>query len=65
MKVFQKSDIIIYEWPCQPSFDNETQDSTNMSRKEKTQEKMISSLQAVFCKGYYRSWVFSQGKRTA
>jgi len=28
-----------------------------------TPEQMIRSLQGVFCKGRYRSWIFTQGKK--
>ena len=31
---------------------------------KETPEQMIRSLQGFFCKGRYRSWTFTQGKKT-
>jgi len=31
---------------------------------KETPEQMIRSLQAIFCKDRYRSWTFTQGKKT-
>ena len=42
----------VYEWPYQPTSED----------KKQTPEEMIRSLQGVFCKGRYHSWVFSREK---
>jgi len=31
---------------------------------KETPEQMIRSLQGIFCKGRYRAWTFTQGKKT-
>jgi hypothetical protein len=55
-----------YEWPCQPhSVETRNRNSKHPVSKDKpqdkkTQENIIRDLQGIFCKGRYRSWVFTQ-----
>jgi len=39
-------------------------DVTSKQPLKETPEQMIRSLQGVFCKGRYRSWTFTQRKKT-
>ena len=56
----------VYEWPYQPNQKknkHRTENSNRKNSKEKqSEEEMIRSLQGVFCKGRYRSWVFSHDR---
>ena len=69
MKRVPAAEHIVYEWPYQPTLE-ENQHSKHLNkenkprRKEKKQtpEQMIHSLQGVFCGGRYRTWVFSREK---
>jgi len=55
-----------YQWSNQPNHKKKPRriqtSSREKSEKEQSEEEMIRSLQGVFCKGRYRSWVFSQGR---
>ena len=67
MEKFQETDKVFYEWPCQPASQEENPRGNRQVKKTATeskqsQESMIRSLQGVFCKGRYRSWVFSREK---
>ena len=68
MEKFQKTDNACYERSCQPASEEEKklrgncQVETAESEKKQSPESMIRSLQGVFCRGRYRSWVFSREK---
>jgi NADH:ubiquinone oxidoreductase subunit F (NADH-binding) len=58
------------ELPCQPVTskkyvaENSIFQLKNKLKTEKSQEDIIRSLQNSFCKGRYRSWIFTQVKRS-
>ena len=54
-----------YEWPRQPSIGDGNGNQENHRKNPKPDNKespetMIRSLQGIFCKGRYRSWVVSR-----
>ena len=67
MKKFPEDAHSAYEWPYQPNSPKQTHHTRNSSRekseKDQFEEAMIRSLQGIFCKGRYRSWVASQNKK--
>ena len=68
MKNFPKEAHSVYEWPYQSPFKEKnhlTKHTNKKSRPRKNnleETNMIRSLQAIFCKGRYNSWILSQDK---
>ena len=48
----------------QKSKKSNASDVVSKQPPKETPEQMIRSLQGVFCKGRYRSWTFTRGKKT-
>ena len=68
MEKNQSADNRSYEWPQQSSFSTQgkprKQPRENSKHPEKeSPEMMVRSLQGIFCKGQYRSWIAFRGER--
>ena len=67
MEKLQSTENGSYEWPQQFSLNDREKPrkrrSKNNNRSEKeTPEMVIRSLQGIFCKGRYRSWMSYRGE---
>ena len=64
MGKFQAVDHSIYEWPLlSEGKKRRSKPPKKEPQTRQSQEDMIRELQNIFCKGRYRSWVLSQGRR--
>ena len=71
MEKKQSYDSAINVWPGPPSSEEEKKPYPRKSRRpagknqmgKQSDEDMIRELQGIFCKGRYRSWVFSELRR--